>query len=333
MDVPDSYLENYELLSCKNLNQLRSTLSGLTSPYDLWIPKRGYEVDAFVRSASLGDLNLFYVNYGDGVPINVTAPEEAGDYLMLCFLTRGKARAQQGGNELEMTPSKGLVRDARRSIFSEQIDFSALFLTVPFARLKGHLRALLGEQADTIDPEFTPSTDLTSMAGQHMRNTLLFAARELDGPLRALNGNGGVLKSNLETLLLNQILHSLPNAHSDLLQSGRPSPALPYHVKRARDYMQAHADRPIALEALSTHAGCSIRTLQEGFRNALGSTPTAYLKSIRLDRVRQALLSAAPGDSVTALALKWGFAHHGNFAKAYRAKFGIPPSVTLRYKR
>lgn len=331
--MPASYLENYELLSCNNLNQLRSTLSGLTSPYDLWIPKRGYEVDAFVRSASLGDLNLFYVNYGDGVPINVKASEEAGDYLMLCFLTSGKARAQQGGTELEMTLSKGLVRDARRSVFSEQVDFSALFLTIPFSRLKSHLRALLGEQADIIDPEFTPSTDLTSMAGQHMRNTLLFAAQELDGPLKALNGSGSVLKSNLETLLLNQILHSLPNAHSDLLQSGWSRSALPYHVKRARDYMHAHANRPIAMEALSAHAGCSIRTLQEGFRNALGSTPMAYLKSIRLDRVRQALLSAAPGDSVTALASKWGFAHHGNFAKAYRAKFGIPPSETLRYKR
>ena len=329
--MPHSYLKNYEVLSCRNLNDLRSTLSTLTSPYDFWIPKQGFEIDAFVRSAPVGGLNLIYANYGADVPVNVKALDDSGDYLLLCILTSGAALAKLGADELDLTASRGLVRDGRRSVLSEQIDFGAVFLTVPFARLKSHLRALLGEQADTVDPAFAPTIDLTSTLGQHLRNTILFTIHELDGPLRDLDG--GLLTRNLETLLLNQIVCSLPNAHSDPLRIGSFPSAVPYHVKRARDYIHAHAEQPILMEDLSKYAGCSIRTLQAGFRDVLGSTPMAYLKSVRLERIRRDLLEAEPGASVAALAMKWGFAHHGNFAKAYKAKFGVPPFETMRFKK
>ncbi|PIQ97085.1 MAG: hypothetical protein COV67_06135 [Nitrospinae bacterium CG11_big_fil_rev_8_21_14_0_20_56_8] len=325
-----SYLQNYEVLSCNNLDALRQMLDTLTSPYDIWIPKRGYEIDAHVRTAPLGDLNLHFVQYGNDVPINLKAEENSGDYLLMCFLTSGAGRVTQGNETVELSVTQGLIRDARRPLLSEQVDFSSLFLMVPLARLKSHLRVLLGEQADSIDPAFKPSIDMTSIAGRHFRNSLLFAVQELDGLFNSMDGN--ILARNLETLLLNQIVHSLPNAHTDALQFGSIQAAVPYHVKRAREYMHAHVDQPIQLEDLSRYAGCSIRTLQTAFRNSLGSSPMGYLKSVRLERIRQELLNAPPNESVAKLALKWGFAHNGNFAKAYKAKFGVLPSETLRIK-
>jgi transcriptional regulator GlxA family with amidase domain len=55
------------------------------------------------------------------------------------------------------------------------------------------------------------------------------------------------------------------------------------------------------------------------------------LREIRLARVRDALRAADPHrDTVAEAAHRCGFGHLGRFAAAYRAKYGEPPSTTLR---
>jgi len=48
-------------------------------------------------------------------------------------------------------------------------------------------------------------------------------------------------------------------------------------------------------------------------------------------RANEALRRSDPARvTVSAVAHRWGFAHLGRFASAYRARFGESPSVTLR---
>ena len=58
-----------------------------------------------------------------------------------------------------------------------------------------------------------------------------------------------------------------------------------------------------------------------------------YLRRARLVRVRQALLAARGDETVTHVALAWGFTHLGRFALEYRSLFGESPSETLRRAR
>jgi AraC-like DNA-binding protein len=55
---------------------------------------------------------------------------------------------------------------------------------------------------------------------------------------------------------------------------------------------------------------------------------------VRLDRA-QAQLSRPPSADTTVadIAHRWGFAHLGRFAAAYRARFGSTPSQTLHRKQ
>ena len=77
----------------------------------------------------------------------------------------------------------------------------------------------------------------------------------------------------------------------------------------------------------------SERTLENVFKEVLGLTPMTYLARLRLHRVREALLAAAPGSTtVSTEALGWGFWHFGEFSRAYRQCFGELPSDTLRRK-
>jgi transcriptional regulator GlxA family with amidase domain len=60
-------------------------------------------------------------------------------------------------------------------------------------------------------------------------------------------------------------------------------------------------------------------------------TPTAYLRRLRLERVREDLVTAGAGPAtVTDVAARWGFLHVSRSSAAYAERFGELPSVTLR---
>jgi AraC-like DNA-binding protein len=116
---------------------------------------------------------------------------------------------------------------------------------------------------------------------------------------------------------------------SYLPEPGCPAPA---SVRRAAGYIDAYADQPVSLDDIATVAGVSGRALRHAFHRSYGTTPAGYLRRIRLERAHAQLLaaSAADGTTVTEVARRWGWTSHGQFAAAYRQRFGVPPGRTLR---
>jgi AraC family ethanolamine operon transcriptional activator len=98
-------------------------------------------------------------------------------------------------------------------------------------------------------------------------------------------------------------------------------------TRRARELVHAQLDQPPTVLALCEQLGVSRRTLQNGFQTALGISPLAYLRAVRLNAARQALKTAA---SVTAAATDLGFWHFGHFAHDYQQMFGELPSEAFR---
>jgi AraC family ethanolamine operon transcriptional activator len=98
-------------------------------------------------------------------------------------------------------------------------------------------------------------------------------------------------------------------------------------TRRARELVHAQLDQPPTVLALCEQLGVSRRTLQNGFQTALGISPLAYLRAVRLNAARQALKTAT---SVTAAATDLGFWHFGHFAHDYQQMFGELPSEAFR---
>ena len=76
-------------------------------------------------------------------------------------------------------------------------------------------------------------------------------------------------------------------------------------------------------------AGVSTRALEYGFRDFYDLGPMAYVRNLRLCRVRHDLLDPAHADSVSSAARRWSFTHMGQFSHDYRVLFGEMPSKTL----
>lgn len=125
-------------------------------------------------------------------------------------------------------------------------------------------------------------------------------------------------------------LHVFPNSTMSRVQ--RPGRAGPAALRRAVAYIEAHAQQPLTLADLAAAAGTSSRALQYAFRRHHGTTPLGYARRVRLDHAHRQLQAADPtrGDTVAAVAARWGFAKPDRFAAAYRDAYGVLPSHTLR---
>jgi AraC-like DNA-binding protein len=104
----------------------------------------------------------------------------------------------------------------------------------------------------------------------------------------------------------------------------RPAPAT---VRRAMTYMDSHAREPITIDDVAAAVGISTRGLQAAFHRATGTTPSVYLRAVRLSGVHEELLAGAPG-TVAEIARRWGFHHPSRFASFYRGRYGVSPHET-----
>jgi AraC-like DNA-binding protein len=101
-------------------------------------------------------------------------------------------------------------------------------------------------------------------------------------------------------------------------------------VMRACTFIDEHLREPITLDDLCKSAGVRARTLEYGFREFYDVGPMAYLRSVRLGRVRRDLLKARrPRACVASTARRWSFTHMSQFSRDYRLLFGESPSSTL----
>lgn len=103
-------------------------------------------------------------------------------------------------------------------------------------------------------------------------------------------------------------------------------------VRRVLELIDSAPGAALTVADLARCAGVSERSLHAAFRRQLGTSPMAYVRRLRLKQAHDELLRLDPasGAKVTDVALRYGFAHTGRFAAAYRTRYGEPPSATLR---
>ena len=93
----------------------------------------------------------------------------------------------------------------------------------------------------------------------------------------------------------------------------RPAPgtlhAEPVVLRRAVEFIDANAHRPVSTGEIAAAARISGRSLQHGFRRHRDTTPLNYLRQVRMDRAHHDLHVADParGETVAAIAARWGF--------------------------
>ena len=151
-------------------------------------------------------------------------------------------------------------------------------------------------------------------------------------------GTGGILTSAQAAALEEELSYTLPRLLVQALTSDEPGlsgkPPAPQGdrrdtARRARAFIEEHANRPPTIQEICGNVGASRRTLEYAMREQTGVSPKTYLQATRLQGVRRDLAEAVPGTRVADVAGAWGFWHMGQFARDYRRWFAELPSDTL----
>lgn len=97
-------------------------------------------------------------------------------------------------------------------------------------------------------------------------------------------------------------------------------------VNRAIDYVLANRQGDVSLAAVAQAAHFSPFHFHRVFQALVGETLGQFVKRLQLERAL-ALLSHAPGRSLTEVALACGFASSSDFSRSFKQRFGVPPSA------
>lgn len=202
-----------------------------------------------------------------------------------------------------------------------------LAIWIPATSIQQRLAGLLGAPAPG-DLVFEPLFDLASPAGRSIERLAWLLAEEL-AKLQSPGADNELVTRSFTDVLIYTMLQSLPHSHSNLLVKKSVSP-VPGTVRRAEQYMKAHATEPIALHDVAAAAGCSVRGLQVAFKQFREITPTEAILQIRIEAVKHALECGHTRGTVTAIAHQYGFTNPGRFTRLYTNAFGVSPLETLR---
>lgn len=149
-----------------------------------------------------------------------------------------------------------------------------------------------------------------------------------DTPLAA--GHAGT-EAYLENCLLEAFLDLFQEAQDEVRCRRGNLSVSAYLVKRSQEILFEQADQPPSILDICERLRVSRRTLQYSFQQVTGQRPVEYLRNVRLNVVRRALLgSSVEEGNVSEVAGRLGFFHLSHFAAHYRELFGEYPSATPR---
>lgn len=276
-----------------------------------------------LQSAHCGGLTVGVLRY-DGADVSLDCGELA-DCYHFSIPIGGRVELVYDRTVATATPDQGVISGpGRHTVVTRWAAGSAQY-GIKFDRrfLESELEVLLGRGIRS-PIRFFPELSVRSGHGASWLGLVRTLAHELDR-------DGGLLFDPLMATQLSRTMSSgllLAAEHnwSDELRRPRP-PARPRTIRRAVVAVDEAPEAPHTVTGLAALTGTSVRSLQDGFARHVGMSPMAYVKKVRLERVRADLLDG--GISVAESAHRWGFRHLGRFAADYRGRYHETPSQTV----
>jgi AraC-like DNA-binding protein len=261
-----------------------------------------------------------------GTPVKIDAGNFSRLFLMMRS-DRGAASTRQENRTAEWGPGQTMPFSAGfdtqlwfdRAFFQKSVRLDLDKLEMLCARWLGH------PPKRPIRFDLRPFSDALERT---WRRTLSYLWSSEEGGLQLTSP----AKAAFDEFLLTLLLHQHPHNYSDGITEAVPVP-IPGLVRRAERFMVDNAEAGITVSEVAVALGVSVRSLQTGFRHWRSTTPNAFLRQVRLQRVRDELLRPGAETNVTTVALRYGFSHLGRFSAQYNLEFGESPSVTLRRGR
>ena len=295
-------------------------------PLSLRVLERRAAFRMSMAAVQAGPVKLGDLSFGADVALH--CGELTSSYHVNMPLT-GVLETEHRGEVVEATPQRAAVYHPTGGTVLRRWpgDCRQLCVKIDRATLDAELAGMLGYTPGRA-VELAPTLGLTTGPGRSWSALVRTLAGGITDP-DALVGTPGA-QEHLARAVVSGLLLAVPHSSSEQLHGGAGA-CRPRVVKRVMDAIDADPSADLAVTDLARIAGVGVRALQAGFAEHVGTSPTAYLRSVRLARAHADLAAADPATvTVADVARRWGFAHLGRFAGTYRRAYGCSPSETLR---
>lgn len=316
-------LSQFEVLATEDARMAQDFIASLFSPHALDVLDGSLATR--MHYAALPSVAVALLNYGAHVRIET----QLSTWFGAIYPVEGECSVRTPHAQGTAGPDGALVLSATDQI---SVEFAAdtTVMIVKMDRIAMERAAVQLASAPLVEPlRFNLVMDRNESGAKSFWRIAELMMRELSTAGSAVRHVP--VSDHLEQALLQALLHC--QGHRTVMQDDKRTLIAPRYIKLSESYMSTHADEPVTIDDLCKVAQVSRRTLFGGFRRYRGTSPTAYLKNIRLERVREELLRSSGSASVTEVATRWQFFQLGRFASEYRNQFGERPSETLRFAR
>ncbi|WP_327111700.1 AraC family transcriptional regulator [Nocardia sp. NBC_01730] len=322
-------LANHSVLRTRDVDEAREVIGRvLRAPHDAKIIGAAGRFEARKNAVSLGPVALAALDYGAGAQVLVT-PRHTDNFYLVHIPLAGAIDTFSGRERETATRwTATMAQPHEQFMLDWPADSPMLLVWFDASGMESTLQRMIGQEMKT-RLRFELGQDLTTPAMRAWLDQVRLAVREIDQGQQVATHPLAV--PHLQDLMTTGFLLSTRHSYSEQLHNGSATPAGSTTVKQAVAFIHAHAAEHVTVTQLAAEAGVGVRALQEGFRRHLDTTPMAYLRRVRLEHARTELEQADPHQAtVSAIALRWGFTHFGDFAGTYRMAYGERPSETLK---
>jgi AraC family transcriptional regulator len=233
------------------------------------------------------------------MPRGLSVPEHAHEDGQIYFILEGNYAECSHGSRHLLGPGDAWFRPPRErhenAVVGEQ---PALALIMTVERLRWSQLERVGSQART----------LHSLLLNEARSEILRELRSGDAAAAiALEGWSLLLLSRAQRLLSGERYET------------------PEWIGDAVRFIERRYLQPLALSDVATHVGVHPATLAAAFRRCHSLSVGEYIRELRLQHAREALLhSCAP---IKEIALQSGFYDQAHLGRWFRRRFGVSPAI------
>ena len=269
----------------------------------------------------LQSIGLVFGQSNNGASVDY--PEASRFRLLTALAGNGHATVGRCAVALDQNQSC-IVSPGQEITIATEVDHEWFNLRIDPGAFENKLAYLLGARPGG-KLEFATEANRSTPRFQQLWRLIRFFAEQLDAASEQLPP---LVLRELEQTILVSFLSANRHTFSDLLERD-PADALPSHVRRAEEFIEANWDQAVTIEKLVEAAGVGARAIFRAFQQARGYSPMVFAKMVRLRRAREMLVTPDAETSVTSVAFVCGFGNLGHFARDYRRAFGERPSETL----
>lgn len=272
-------------------------------PYQLVPRQRGWFY-ATARNERFGEIDVTRLFTENAVDVNASIIRNAANpYFCVFFIEGGEMRVSRHKEHFRVSQKNMILMKGHsfwRAYQSES--FCSLVIRVPAALARTRVNGI-DQRCGTI---ISSNRGAPRILLDYAQN-LLTHADQLSEPLRC----------RIQDHLLDLIFDSASLMHNAVA-----------HRPDVLSFIRAHlADPELSPSTAAHELGISVRSIHARMAQS-GLTFCDYLREQRLEQCRRDLLATEnDGESITEIAMRWGFVSISTFSRTFHARFGMPPSV------